>query len=122
MKGMHFLLLGENGRPINHGIIVNQVSQERFLCSFAKQPRLSRLCHVDEIGTWNLFPNADEMNAFITAIAAATPPPAKEKTPVKKKAKKKPSPKTVARARDLENRAAKKKKVTKKKSRAKAKR
>lgn len=78
MQGMHFLLLGENGQPINHGVIQQKTTEERYLCTFLRQPQVSRLCHVDEIGTWNLFPNQEAMNSFITSIQqqAANKPPA----------------------------------------------
>lgn len=102
MQGMRFLLLDENGRPFNHGVIVNKVTDERYLCTFARNPQVSRLCHVDEIGAWNLFPTDDAMNSFILSIQAQTGEPEKpvETPPVldidpkstqppKKKAKKK---------------------------------
>lgn len=113
MQGMRFLLLGDDGRPFNHGIITQKVTEERYLCTFFRNPQVSRLCHVDEIAGWNLFPNDEAMNQFIAALAAqdpkfqkeqppadppqppAEPPGGKHKTPVKKKAsKKKPNAKT----------------------------
>lgn len=109
MQGMRFLLLGEDGRPINHGIIAQKVTEERYLCTFFRNPQVSRLCHVDEISTWNLFPTDDMMNQFIATLTANNPPPTPEppaeppggekppvkKVPIKKKVgKKKPNAKT----------------------------
>ena len=74
MQGMKFLMIGEDGRPFNHGIIAQKVTDERYLCTFARQPQVSRLCHVDEIATWQLFPTDEMMNAFITQLAKENPP------------------------------------------------
>lgn len=97
MQGMRFLLLGEDGRPINHGIITQKVTEDRYLCTFFRNPQVSRLCHVDEIGQWNLFPNDEVMNQFIAALNTNPVPgpggepedPPAEKPPAKKKAAKK---------------------------------
>ncbi len=104
MEGMHFLLLNEQGKPMGHGVIASRINQDRYLCTFLRAPQVSRVVHVDEIGTWNLFPNQDGMNAFIAALpkakpAPGTPPPkpdpnakndpASKKTAKKKKASKK---------------------------------
>lgn len=77
MQGMKFLIVGQDGRPVNHGTIVNQVGAEKFLCQFARQPTCCRLVHTDEILGWNLFPNDDGLNAFILSIQAQTGEPEK---------------------------------------------
>jgi len=77
-------MLGETGQPINHGVIQQKTTEERYLCTFMRQPQVSRLCHVDEIGNWNLFPNEGAMNAFIAALVKDNPPadpPAGDKPP-----------------------------------------
>ncbi len=75
MEGMHFLLVNEQGKPMGHGVIAQRINQDRYLCTFARQPQVSRVVGVDEIATWNLFPNQDAMNAFIAALPKAKPAP-----------------------------------------------
>lgn len=77
MQGMRFLLMAEAG-PINHGIITSRVTEDKYLCTFMRNPQSSRLCTTDEIATWNLFPNDEAMNAFIAALQEQPPaaPPA----------------------------------------------
>jgi hypothetical protein len=94
MQGMKFLIVGQDGRPVNHGTIVNQVGAEKFLCQFARSPSVCRLVHTDEILGWNLFPTDELMNAFITDLTQNNPPaedpPGKDpKQPQKKKVSKK---------------------------------
>lgn len=116
MQGMRFLMLGETGQPVNHGVIQQKTTEERYLCTFFRQPQVSRLCHVDEIGTWNLFPNDDAMNAFISAIRAENPP-AGDKPPVDppKDPPGLTSKKTVKKKAPSKKKAAKKKAPSKKK-------
>lgn len=92
MQGMKFLLLNEQGTPLNHGVILQKVTNEHYLCTFARTPQVTRLCHVNEITGWNLFPNDEAMNAFILSIQAETGEPQKpvetppgERKPIKKK-------------------------------------
>ena len=99
MQGMKFLLLNENRKPINHGVILQKVTDEHYLCAFARTPQVTRLCHVTEITGWNLFPNDEAMNNFILSLQAETGEPQKPvetppgnqkpKEPTKKKKKKK---------------------------------
>ena len=114
MQGMRFLILNENGQAVNHGVITQQITQDRFMCTFMRPPQVSRLVHVDEIGQWNLFPNDEAMNQFISALQPQgvevpdgdTPPPADPPgddvppptPPRKKAAKKKVSKKRNAKA------------------------
>ena len=91
MQGMRFLIVGENG-PMNHGIIVSSITAEKYLCSFARVPQSSRVCDLEEIQQWNLFPTDDAMNTFISELGKEQKPVA-DPTPTtaadKKKAKKK---------------------------------
>lgn len=105
MQGMRFLLMGEKG-PINHGIITQRVTEEKYLCTFMRNPQSSRLCTTDEIAQWNLFPNDESMNLFIATLQQQDPnapspdgrppagkPPGVDQHQAKKKAKKKVSKK-----------------------------
>lgn len=67
MQGMRFLILGESG-PVNHGVIVQRITDEKYLCTFARKPSSSRLVTTDEITQWNLFPNDESMNNFILEL------------------------------------------------------
>lgn len=73
MQGMRFLILGEAG-PVNHGVIVQRVTEEKYLCTFARKPSSSRLVATDEIMNWNLFPNDETMNDFIIELQQADLP------------------------------------------------
>lgn len=98
MQGMKFLIVGKDG-PTNHGVIAQRITADRYLCSFAKTPAISRVVSLDEImgalivdgasGPWCLFPDDEQMNAFIIALQQANPPPnkpaASKKTSKKKK-------------------------------------
>lgn len=79
MQGMRFLLLSEAG-PTNHGVITQRVSEDKYLCTFMRQPQSSRLVTTDEITTWNLFPNDEAMNTFIAALNTEKPKPAPVET------------------------------------------
>jgi len=90
MQGMRFLLLNEKG-PINHGIITQRVTEDKYLCTFMRNPQSSRLVTTDEITTWNLFPNDEALNAFIAAIPKQDPgAPAPDGRPPKDNSHKKP--------------------------------
>ena len=72
MQGMRFLLLNEKGIPVNHGQILQKITDDRFLCYFARKPAVSRVCNLDEIALWNLFPDDDAQNEFLLAVQART--------------------------------------------------
>ena len=102
MQGMRFLLLDENGNAINNGIITQKVTDERYMCTFMRPPQVSRLCHVNEIGTWNLFPTDEALQTFVNVLneqppadPPADPPPGDKPPGTKKKAKKKASKKVA---------------------------
>jgi hypothetical protein len=124
MQGMRFLMLGENGQPFNHGVIQQKTTEERYLCTFFRQPQVSRLCHVDEIGQWNLFPNEEAMNKFIGQIVKDNPPapPAGDTPPPPPPAD--PPGASKKTAKKVAKKAAKKpaKKASKKKANVKTKR
>ena len=80
MQGMRFLLINEQGAIINNGVITQRVTEERYMCTFMRPPQVSRLVHVDEIATWNLFPNDEAVQAFVNELqqqpeGGPTPPP-----------------------------------------------
>lgn len=77
MQGMRFVLLGEKGVPINHGQILQKVTEDRYLCQFARKPTVCRLCHVDEISGWNLFISDDNVNEFIASLKGRADAPSK---------------------------------------------
>lgn len=121
MQGMRFLLVNENG-PINHGVIVKEITPTKYLCSFARTPQLSRVVDIEELQNWNLFPNDEQMNLFISSIQQqATKGPQKQpegdKAPPKKVAKKKPTLKKTVAKRQADYKLAKKR--AKKKASAK---
>ena len=103
MQGMRFLIVGEEG-PINHGVIAQQITPEKYLCTFARIPQASRVVSLEEIQQWSLFPNENMMNAFIVELQkdkqiplaprGQTPPKKAEIT--KKASKKKVAKKKVA--------------------------
>ena len=75
MEGMKFLIVGPEG-PINHGSIVQRITAEKYLCQFARTPVSCRVCDLEEIQNWNLFPNDQLMNEFILEIGKQKAPPA----------------------------------------------
>ena len=106
MEGMKFLILNQEGKPANHGTIAQRITPEKYLCQFDRTPTSCRVCRIEEIEGWNLFPTDKEMNAFIKALEPKKPPappadppktngskPNAKKSKAKKKAKSKPKPK-----------------------------
>ena len=67
MQGFHFLILSDK-KLINHGVIVQRITAKKYLCEFARNPTVCRVCSITEIQGWNLFPSENLMNAFITAF------------------------------------------------------
>lgn len=111
MQGYRFLLVDDNNKPANHGVIVEQITPERYLCAFARLPSVCRIITLEQLMLYFLFPDDEQLNAFILSL---TPPAPKPESVKKKKKKKKVSAKTVARSRDLTNRKAKKKSTRRK--------
>ncbi len=92
MQGFKWLKLDENGKPFNHGTILQQITPERYLCQFAKLPSSCRVMRIEVIEGWHLFPNDQQMNAFIVDVIKRQPdtdPPVVKKKKAKKKATKK---------------------------------
>lgn len=85
MQGMRLLII-EDGKPTNHGIIAEQISADKYLCTFAKNPSFSRVCDIEEIQGWHLFMSDSLLNMFILSLQ---PKPATPAKPSKKKSKKK---------------------------------
>jgi hypothetical protein len=75
MQGMKFVVIGQNNQVINHGQIVQQINDDKFLCQFQRPPAVARLVHTDEIMGWNLFPNDELLGEFITHINKQNQPP-----------------------------------------------
>lgn len=48
MQGMRFLLVNETG-PYGHGIITQEISSEKYLCTFLRHPQVSRVVDITEI-------------------------------------------------------------------------
>ncbi len=100
MQGFKFLIIDKQGKPASHGTILQMITPERYLCHFARVPSSCRIHRLEVLENWHLFPNDDDMNAYIAAIVKRNEPPP---PPKKKPRKKKPRKKTLARARELAN-------------------
>lgn len=88
MQGFRFLIVDKDNKPTNHGIIVREITPERYLCAFARLPVVHLIISLDQLMLYSLFPDDDQLNKFILALS--TPEPAPKKVS-KKKAKKKVS-------------------------------
>lgn len=89
MQGMRFLLVNETG-PYGHGIITQEISSEKYLCTFLRHPQVSRVVDVTEIQQWNLFPNDAAMNTFIGVLNKEMNPSPPTDAPPKDNSDKKP--------------------------------
>lgn len=92
LAGMIFIVVGDNGLPVTHGIIAQQITAEKYLCQFQAQPVSSRVVDIEELQGYNLFHNDEQRDAFLTVLKRAhdkdnSKKPSKKK--VAKKAKKK---------------------------------
>jgi hypothetical protein len=72
--GFKFLILGKENKPLNHGTIIEKVTEGKYLCQFTRIPTSCRVVDVTEIQGWNLFPTDDGMNEFIAALEPKKPP------------------------------------------------
>jgi hypothetical protein len=97
MQGWHFLILDEDGRPYNHGRILEKITPHKYLCRFNREPVASRVCDLSEIQKWNLFPSKKEMDAFILEILKPVTPLLPPEQKLKKVMKKKTAKKTKTR-------------------------
>lgn len=75
MIGFKFLILGQENKPLNHGTIIEKVTEGKYLCQFTRIPTSCRVVDVAEIQGWNLFPTDDGMNEFIQALEKKPPTP-----------------------------------------------
>jgi len=82
MQGMLFLVVNQEGRPVNHGVIAEKITAEKYLCHFAANPPSARVCDIAEIQQWNLFPTDETLNTFIKALSKNEPPPPPPLPPV----------------------------------------
>jgi hypothetical protein len=56
--------------------IVQEIEKgKRYLVQFMNKPSFHRVCQVEELQGWLLFPEQKELNAWIQAQAGAPPPP-----------------------------------------------
>jgi len=68
VEGLHFLITNSDDMPINQGIILEKLTPERYLCYFARTPSYSRVCELDQIEEWRLFPTEEALNEFIATL------------------------------------------------------
>jgi hypothetical protein len=87
------LVVDKDNKPANHGVIVERITPERYLCAFARLPAVSRIITLEQLMLYFLFPDDEQLNAFILSLTV----PAEPKKPTKKKAKKKAKKKTTRR-------------------------
>lgn len=101
MIGFKFLILGQENKPLNHGTIIEKVTEGKYLCQFTRIPTSCRVVDVTEIEGWNLFPTDDALNGFITALEKkpADPPKDPPKTNGSKRHAKKSKAKKKAQAK-----------------------
>ena len=92
MQGVHFLVLDQKGRPASHGVILQQITPERYLCHFARAPSSCRIHRLEVLENWHLFTTEQHMNDFIAAIVRQDTPPPPKKKRRKKAIKKKVTP------------------------------
>jgi len=93
MQGTRFLIKDANNFPINHGIILREITPTKYLCDFARVPTVMRICDISLLEKWSLFRDDESMNKYILALTPAPPvippkPDKKKKKVAKKKAKK----------------------------------
>lgn len=94
MQGMKFVCIDDKGQVANSGHIVEQITPERYLCQFLRAPTSCKVCRLEEIEGWNLFPTAEQAKAFVEALKPIPDKP-KSVTPIKKPEKKKGVKKNV---------------------------
>lgn len=68
MQGMQFVCLDDKSQIVNSGHIISQITPERYLCQFLRAPTMCRVCRLEEIEGWNLFPNTEQAKAFVEAL------------------------------------------------------
>lgn len=118
MQSMRFLILGKDGKPANHGEILREITSSKYLCHFAATPSYSRVCDIEEVQNWLLFPDDTRMNAFILALRRQEMTAAASKAAAEKAAAESPDdpvqPPVKQPKKKVVKKKAKKKKVTKK--------
>ncbi len=138
MQGTHFLIKDANNLPINHGVILREITPTKYLCDFARVPTVMRICDITLLEKWSLFRDDETMNRYILALTPVSTPPAPvplkpeklvpgspefalaEVAAIRKKdAKKKVTKKTISSKKRTVKKKVAKKKVTKKSTRGK---
>ena len=84
MEGLHFLIISSDNVPTNQGIILERIGLERYLCYFARVPSYSRVCRLEQIEGWRLFPTEEKLSEFIKSIGSEDDA-SKQKTPTQEK-------------------------------------
>ena len=92
MQGMLFVILNEKGEAVNHGIIAQAITPEKYLCQFRIPSPVSRIIPIEELQGYSLFNNEQQMNQFLAAVQKQVgdkkPAPApKKKNKVSRKSK-----------------------------------
>lgn len=65
-----------NNAVVNTTQIVQEVEKgKKYLCQFMNTPSFHRVCSIEEIQSWLLFPDVKASNAWIQSQAGAPPPP-----------------------------------------------
>lgn len=111
MQGKFFLVVNQNGIPVNLGNVQEAVAPGFFLCQFERKPVVSRVVPVQEIAAWLIFDTLEARDAYSQAIgegirrqAAAKQPPTPEGSPPPED----PSPKKKARKKKVSKKRSKK--------------
>lgn len=67
MLGMIFLILDDNRQILAHGVVTQKLTDSKYLCTFMREPQSSRICDIEQMQNWHLFPNLKAMSAFTAA-------------------------------------------------------
>jgi hypothetical protein len=77
MLGMLGVIVANNKLSNTVQIIEEIDKGKRYLVKFCNEPVFNRVCQVEEVQSWLLFQNQEELNTWIQKTAGA-PPPGKE--------------------------------------------
>ena len=94
MQGMLFVMLNKDGQAVNHGLIAQAITPEKYLCQFAIPTPSSRVVTIEELQSYTLFNDVNQQKAFMDVIQKnkllhqASKPPASKKKVTKKKVRK----------------------------------
>ena len=119
MQGLLFLILNQEGTPLNHGIIVEKLTGEKYLCQFQKPPVSNRVVSIEEIQGFNLFSTQEQFDNFLNSVQksrATTSKTSIEKPPSTNDTAAKAAAKRVAKKKITKKRAARPAKSLRRKS------